>query len=193
LKDRYEGIDEFIITVIKKEVAELKGRYGIGADDLEDLQQDLHTQVWKKLTGQFAPDHPDYRAAVRRTVDSRIKDVIEHRNATKRKTERDAIRLDRPVETSDGEEHSFADLHDIELLCEHFGDSAPAWHRRRHKKIDFESALDRLPIDLRRLVDAIDALDGNLSAVERGLGITRKKLRWELTKLRQLLREMLDA
>ena len=46
MKNRYEGTDEFISTVIRKEVAKLEGRYGITKDDLDDLQQELHLQVW---------------------------------------------------------------------------------------------------------------------------------------------------
>ena len=189
MKNRYNGIDKFVITVIEREIAKLKNRYGIGEDDLDDLRQDLHRQVWKKITGRFSPDHPQFKAAVRRTVDARIKDVIKYRNAERRKGERYALRLDAPVETPDGDEAAYADLHDTELCCEWFGDAAPAWHRHRHEKMDLQSALERLPADLRRVVEAIDTLNGNLAAVERALGITRKKLRYHLEKLRWLLRE----
>ena len=195
LKSRYQGIDEFIVTVIKKEVANLKGRYGIGGDDLEDLEQDLHSQVWKKITGEIEPGHPNYRAAVRRTVDSRIKDIIEYRTAARRKGGIDSISFFQPVKkkkTTESEEFPFFEIHDLELFCEVFGDSAPAWHRHRHRKFDVESALDQLPRDLRRLADTIDTFNGNMSAVARELRVTRKKLRCDLGKLQQRLRELLE-
>lgn len=167
------------------------GRFGIGADDLEDIHQDLHCQVWKKLAGEFTPDHPQYRAAVRRTVDSRIKDLIEHRLAGKRRAELDNLHLEALVEAED-EDIEFADAHDLELLMEIYGGAAPAWHRHRHGKIDVQEALAALPGDLRELVETIDALDGNLAAVEREIGVTRKKLRCDLAKLRRLMKETLE-
>jgi len=190
--NRYDGIDEFIIKVIEKETAKLRGRFGIGADDLEDIHQDLHQQVWNKLAGEFSPGHPQYKAAVRRTVDSKIKDLIEHRNAEKRRTNRDNLHLEAPVESDEGEELTFADSNDLERCMEVYGDAAPSWHGHRHGKIDIQEALAALPGDLRRLADAIEALDGNLSAVERELGLTRKKLRCDLDKLRRLMRESLE-
>ena len=190
--NRYTGIDEFIVKVIENETKKLRGRFGIGADDLDDIHQDLHRQVWRKLAGQFAPDHPQYKAAVRRTVDSRIKDLIEHRNAEKRRTDRDTLHLDAPVEMIGEEEITYAEAKDLEHGMEVYGGAVPAWHRHRHEKIDVDAALSSLPGDLRRLADAIEALDGNLSAVERDLGITRKKLRCDLEKLRRLMKESLD-
>ena len=179
----------------EKEAAKLKGRYGIGIDDLEDLEQDLHAQVWKKITGEIGPDHPNYRAAVRRTVDSRIKDIIEYRTAVRRKGGIDSISLYQPVKkkkTTESEEFPLFEILDLELFCEIFGDSAPAWHRHRHRKFDVESALNQLPSELRRLADTIDTLNGNMSAVARELRVTRKKLRCDLGKLQQRLRELLE-
>lgn len=190
--NRYDGVDEFITTVIEKETAKLRGRFGIGTDDLDDIHQDLHRQVWKKLSGDFSPDHPQYRAAVRRTIDARIKDLIEHRTAEKRRTDLDNLHLDAPVTTKEGEELPFAEANDLEHYMEVYGTAAPAWHVRRQDKIDVAAALTSLPHDLRRLADAIEALNGNLSAVERELGITRKKLRCDLEKLRCLLKASLE-
>lgn len=190
--NRYQGIDEFVTTVIKKETAKLRGRYGISADDLEDIHQDLHQQVWTKLAGKFSPDHPQYRAAVRRTVDSKIKDLIERRNAEKRRTNRDNLHLEALVESEDGDELTFADSNDLERCMEIYGDAQPPWHTHRHSKIDVEAALASLPTHLRRLADAIEFLNGNFSAVQRELGVTRKKLRCDLDKLRRLMREWLE-
>ena len=195
LKRCYKGIDDFIITVIEKEVAKLKGRYGIGIDDLEDLEQDLHAQVWKKITGEIGPHHPNYRASVRKTIDSRIKDIIEYRTAERRKDGIKSISIDQPVKkkkTAESEELPLFEILDLELFCEFFGDSVPAWYRHRHRKFDVESALNQLPSELRRLADTIDTLNGNMSAVARELRVTRKKLRCDLGKLQQRLRELLE-
>ena len=192
MKNRYIGIDPFITTVINNEVPRLAGRYGIELEDIKDIQQDLHTQVWRKLSGRFTPDHPRYRAAVRQIVDSRIKDEIERRKAKKRWNEAGIVSLDQPVESPEHDEDSLADLKDIERLCEQYGSVSPAWHRRRENKMDLESAMERLPSDLRLLAETIDALNGNMASVERELGITRKKLRWQLGKLQELLCELLE-
>lgn len=190
--NRYDGIDEFIIKVIEKETAKLRRRFGIGADDLEDIHQDLHQQVWKKLSGVFAPGHPKYKAAVRRTVDSKIKDLIEYRTAGKRFAKKDNLHLNAVADSTVGEIITFMDANDLQSVVEDYMDAVPSWHRRRHSKIDIEAALLALPSDLRRLAEAIEDLDGNLSAVERELRITRKKLRCDLEKLRILMRKLLD-
>ena len=183
MKDRYEGIDEFIIAVIKKETAKLLGRHGITIEDKEDIEQDLHFQVWKKVAGSFAPADKNYRAAIRRIVDSRIKDMIEHRDAERRKPERDAVRLNDPVSDEDTSgEDELADMLDLRGVME--------WHRRRHRKIDLQTALSELPGELRMLASAIDELRGNLTAVATELGLSRKKARHGLGKLRQLLGEL---
>jgi DNA-directed RNA polymerase specialized sigma24 family protein len=191
LKNRYNGIEKFIVTVIEKESQKLKGRFGIGADDLDDITQELHHQVWKKMTGAFAPHHPDYKAAVRRTVDAKIKDLIECREAIKRRTNQNNLHLEGVV-VGDDEEITFGEATDLEHCREFFGDAAPAWHKRRHAPIDMAEALDRLPDDLRRLADAIEKFGDNYSEVQRQLGITRKRMRCDLKKLRKLMRELLD-
>lgn len=187
----YEGIDEFITTVIAKEAAKLPGRFGIGTDDLDDIHQDLHQQVWRKVAGAFSPGDPDYKAAVRRTVDSKIKDMIDHRTAGKRSAE--TVSMDDPIEGEESEAHSnFGDSLDLEQKLEDLAGRAAAWHRRRQAKIDVEEAMARLPDDLRRLADTLAALGGNHSAAERELGVTRKKFRCDVEKLRRLMAEFLE-
>ncbi len=190
--NRYEGIDEFITKVIAKEAAKLPGRFGIGADDLDDIHQDLHQQVWRKMAGTFSQSDPDYKAAVRRTVDSKIKDIIDHRSAGKRAAE--AVSIDAPLDDGGPEEESatFGDSIDLELLAEDLSGRAAAWHRRREAKIDVEEAVARLPDDLRRLADTLAALGGNHSAAERELGVTRKKFRCDIEKLRRLMADFLE-
>ncbi len=190
--NRYEGIDEFITTVIEKETEKLQGRFGIGADDLEDIHQDLHSQVWRKLAGTFAPGHPQYKAAVRRTVDGKIKDLIKSRTAKKRRGDIGRLSLDAPPPEDEESAIPLGDTQDLEALLEAYGDYEPVWHRRRHDKIDVQAALARLPEDLRRLADTIDVLKGNYSAAEEELGLTRKKFRGELDRLRALMKEFLE-
>ncbi|MCH7228592.1 helix-turn-helix domain-containing protein [Haloferula sp. A504] len=189
--NKYEGIDEFITTVINKEISKLLGRFGITPDDVPDLQQDLQVQVWKKLAGEIDPDAPHYRAAVRRTVDCRIKDILDHINAEKRRTDREALRLEAPVE--DDEASCFGDLQDLEEARERYGGGQPAWHHRRHRRIDVIEALARLPGELRHLADTFEEFGGNLSAAARALGMSRKKARCDLEKLRDWLDGLLEG
>ena len=194
MKNRYAGIDEFITNVIKGEVKKLVGRYGIRPHDTDDIEQELHTQIWKRLNGLIGPDHPQYKAAVRKTVDRRIKDLIEHRNAQKRQTERDALMIDEDVVAPDTEElEPVINTLDLELCQEVFGGAAPVWHRRRHVKMDLEAALAALPAELRRLSDAIDQLNGNLSAVGRELGLSRNQVHADLEELKKHLLDQKNA
>ncbi len=170
----------------------LPGRFGIGDHDLDDIHQDLHQQVWEKLDGVFAPGDPGYRAAVRRTVDSKIKDMIDHCTAEKRKAEFGVVELDAPLETESQDGETFGDSLDLERRRVTDGSGASSWHRRREAKIDVPAALARLPQDLRRLADTIDELGGNYSAAERELGLTRKKFRCDLERLRALMKEFLE-
>ena len=60
-----------------------------------------------------------------------------------------------------------------------------SWHERRAEAADVADDLASLPDNLRDLADALDACDGNLSDAARMLGLTRKKARLLLERLRQ--------
>jgi len=188
----YKGIDKFIVIVIEKEAEKIKTRLHGTGQGLEDIMQDLHVQVWEKLSGKFTHAHPLYKAAVRRTVDSKIKDVLEHKNAEKRRTNLNNLHLESPVADDEGKEIPYSEAIDLEECMEVHGTAAPAWHRRRHQKLDVEQALARLPKQLRRVADALEEFGSNYSEVERQLGVSRKKLRCDMQKLRRLMKEFLD-
>lgn len=187
--NRYEGIHSFVVTVITNEVKKLIGRFGLCLEDIGDLEQELHLQVWRKLNANPEAKTAPYHAVVRRIVDTKIKDLIEMRSARRRKGDWEAARLDEEIESGD-ETCPLGDLLDLEESRErHEGKAAP-WHKRRHRKLDFEEAMSHMPESLRALCATIEEFDGNLGAVARELQLTRKKIRIELTKLRRVLKDL---
>jgi DNA-directed RNA polymerase specialized sigma24 family protein len=185
--NKYQGLDPKIVKIISKEVEKLTGRFALEETELNDIEQDLHLHVWSGIGHLVGV--PFY-AAVRRIVDSRIKDIIKERKRACRDYTKRAFSLDEPSASEEEPDLEIGQLVDLAQHLERTAGKSTAWQARRHFSADVSDAIESLPKDLRLLCSALDALDGNLVAAARELNLSRKKARVGLEKLQTALRHL---
>lgn len=184
--NHYAGIDPHIVNVIEREAEKLRGRFGFVAADLDDIRQDLHVGVWRALGG-LAPE-VNREAAVNRIVGNLIRDLIRHRQRSRRDWRKEAVSIDTPCdESGDGGDETLGDTADLEAMRRSAMAMPSAWHERRGEEADLAETLGKLSSDLRDLADALDSADGNLSEVARALGLSRKRSRTLIGRLQRSL------
>jgi DNA-directed RNA polymerase specialized sigma24 family protein len=81
---------------------------------------------------------------------------------------------------------------DLEAQRRAFSGLPPSWHERREESADVSNAIAKLPDDLRRLADALDASHGNLIEAARLFGISHKAARIMHERLRKALNWPVD-
>ena len=182
----YAGIDPHIVAVIARKAHKLIGRYGLTATDVHDIEQDLHLKVWTAPPGLSTTV---FEAAINRIVNHEIIDLIRKRERECRDWRCVAFSIEDHVlghdQNEDDDLESYADLLDEDLLIG-FGYS-PSWQSRRWEHADVEEGMACLPDDLRDLAETLEACDGNLSEAARMLGVSRKKARIMLVRLREAM------
>jgi DNA-directed RNA polymerase specialized sigma24 family protein len=185
------GIHPHIVTVITREAHRLVGRYGFTFSDIEDIEHDLFRKVWVSLPGLSTTV---FAAAINQIVRNEIIDMIRKRERECRCWRSVAFSMDDNVLGSDIEDENdlqdYSEILDEDLLVG-LGYS-PSWQSRRWEQADFEERMARLPDDLRDLAETLDACDGNLSAAARMLGVSRKKARVRLARLKEAMAWLLD-
>jgi RNA polymerase sigma factor (sigma-70 family) len=183
--NNYAGIDPHIVTVITREARRLVGRYGYTFSDIEDIEHELFRKVWTALPGLSTSV---FEAAINQIVNHEIIDMIRKRERDCRDWRQVAFSIDAQNEDDDLE--SYADILDEDLLIG-FGYS-PSWQSRRWEQADVAEGMARLPGDLRDLAETLDACGGNLSEAARMMGVSRKKARILLKRLREAMAWLLD-
>jgi len=77
-KNRYDGINEYAIQLIKYKVKMLIGRFGFTEWDREDLEQELILDLLRRLP-KYNPARAQRSTFIARVVDHRIATIIESR------------------------------------------------------------------------------------------------------------------
>jgi DNA-directed RNA polymerase specialized sigma24 family protein len=187
--NNYAGIHPHIVAVIARKARKLIGRYGLTASDVHDIEQDLHLKVWTALPGLSTTV---FEAAINQIVNHEIIDMIRKRERDCRNWRLVAFSTDDHVAGCDcvDEQESYSDILDEDLLIG-LGYS-PSWQARRWEQADFDEGMARLPGDLRDLAETLDACGGNLSEAARMMGVSRKKARIMLARLRDAMAWLLD-
>jgi len=179
--NNYAGIDPHIVAVIEREARKLIGRYGLTASDVPDIEQDLHLKVWSALK---EVDNAIFEAAVHRIVRNATIDYLRWRERECRDWRREKLSLDDFAADADEPEETLGSVLDLAPALQAALGSPSPWADRRWEDADFKDAMERLPGELRDLADTLDACGGNLSEAARMLGVTRKKARVLLDRLR---------
>jgi DNA-directed RNA polymerase specialized sigma24 family protein len=184
--NNYAGIHPHIVAVIARQARKLIGRHGLTASDVDDIEQDLHLKVWSALPGLSTTV---FAAAINQIVNHEIIDMLRKRERERRDWRRISFSIEDPVLGSDGEDEDdlqgYSDILDEDLLVG-FGYS-PSWQSHRWGQTDVEEGMARLPDELRDLADTLDACGGNLSEAARMLGVSRKKARIMLARLKEAM------
>src|SRR5690606_38392175 len=130
--------------------AELVGRYGIKRDEIEDIQQDLITDVIERLVN-FDGDLASGKTFVTRLINNRIGNIVEHRRARRRDCRQEDCSLDDWARDEEGGWVRRSDLTDEQRLRAHCGVYPQQQFEQADLAMEVAAVMATLPDDLRDL------------------------------------------
>jgi RNA polymerase sigma-70 factor (ECF subfamily) len=175
-----QGPDPYAALLIRLKAKQLVGRAGLTQSDRQDIEQELHLDVHRRL-----PKLDEGRAKrttfIRHVVENRVATLLAERTAASRDYRRCEASLDEPLE-GDDEDGTLGDTVDQERYLRRDGVAEGDDDRRRDLRLDLSAALEGLPPDLRDL--AVQLKTASAPEVARRMGIPRRTFRDRISRIR---------
>ncbi len=184
-ENKYEGLDDYAIRLIRHKARQLVGRAGFVEADRQDIEQELVIDLLRRLP-RFDPTLSKRETFVTRIVEHQIATLVEAQKAGVRDYRRCAGSLDeRHEDLDEATDGSPSDLPPVLDQKEYRREVLAAARRdgdRLALRADLARVLAELPADLRRLVEEL--YTANASEIARRRGIPRGTLYEVIAKLR---------
>lgn len=180
-ENRYDGLDEYAVKLIRHKARQLVGRAGFVEADRHDLEQDMAVDLLRRLP-RFDPRLAKRETFIARIVEHRVATILETQKAGVRDYRRCAGSLDERRTYDSGETSDGPPLLDqAEYLRETLA-SAQRDEDLLALRIDIERVLASLPPELRALCDRLRI--ATVREVARETGVPPSTLYEAIWKLR---------
>lgn len=187
--NNYPGIDPRITRIVAREAEKVTCRLGFTESFIQDVEQDLHITVSSALSNL---QEDIFEKSVQQIVKNRAIDIIRWHQRDCRTRRREAFSMNAPcAEGDDNPDDEMAEAVDLESQRRSFCGLTLSWHECREENADISNALAKLPEDLRRLANALDASQGNLIEAARQFGLSHKRARIMRERLQLALKWLL--
>jgi RNA polymerase sigma-70 factor (ECF subfamily) len=175
------GFEAEVTRVLRIKARQAAERAGFLPDEVQDLEQELATELHSAL--------PRYREAkgkkttfAARVIERRLIKIIAERGAQKRGNGQRLTSLNEVVGVSDGDDIELIDLLDYESVLRRTGRLSRPLQEQIDLGIDLRESLERLPDQLREIADKLQRL--NPSEVSRDTDIPRTTVYDAIQKVR---------
>jgi len=179
--NRYEGLDEYAVKLIRHKARQLVGRAGLVAADRDDLEQDMVMDLLHRLP-RFDPSKAKRETFIARIVEHRVATIIETQKAGLRDYRRNAGSLDERRADEGGGTSDTPPVLDQDSYRRETLDAARQDEDLRDLRRDMARVLEELPPDLRELCRRL--LTSTVSEVSRETGVPRGTIYESVQKLR---------
>jgi RNA polymerase sigma-70 factor (ECF subfamily) len=185
------GFDAEVTRVLRIKARQAAERAGFLADEIQDLEQELATELHAAL--------PRYREAkgkkttfAARVIERRLIKIVAERDAQKRGGGQRPSSLNEVLGASDGDEIELIDLLDCESVLRRTGRLTRPLQEQIDMGIDLRESLERLPDQLREVADKLERL--NPSEISRDTDIPRASVYDAMHKVRErFLKDGIEA
>jgi len=184
--NRYDGIDEFAVRLIKKRTRRLIGSAGFTRSDVADLEQEMAMDLLTRLP-KFQEGRVGLESFIAVAIKHRAATLVEAQKAAKRDFRKVAFSLDQEFVDEDGEKHDGYDRLDGERLVDPSDGGRRTLSDQAEKMalaIDLGRVLQKLSPELRRLCKLLSEL--NVSEVAQATGLSRDTLYRRIKTLRDI-------
>jgi RNA polymerase sigma-70 factor (ECF subfamily) len=186
-ENRYPGLDEFAVKLIKRKARQLVGRAGLLHADRQDLEQEMAMDLLRRLP-RYDPLLAKRETFITRLVDHHAATLVEAQKAGVRDFRKRAGSLDERPENDDGEIAGEPPV----LRGKDYVRRLIAGARRDEERLglraDIEKILAGLPgdgrVDLRSLCERLKS--ASVSEISRETGVPRSTLYEAIGRLRNL-------
>ena len=184
--NRYDGIDDYGVKLIRHKARQLVGRAGLVEADRHDLEQDMALDLLRRLP-RFDPARAGRKTFIARAVRYRTATLVEGQTAGVRDYRRVAGSLDQRRPVDDGASDDGVCDDGPPVLDQHeYRREVIATARRdeelHHLRHDLTRALPKLPPDLLHLCVRLGT--DSVSEVSRDTGVPRSTLYDAIGKVR---------
>jgi len=178
LQNRYGGIEQDAVLLIRSKAKQLVGRYGFTASDREDIEQELMLDLHQHLPW-FNPKRAKRKTFINRVVDHAVVAIIRRQEAAMRDHRRNGGSLSEDVETTDGRVAERAAILNAEMNRAGRSDLDG-----RLLVLDVHAVVAVLPGDLRDL--AVRLQTKSITQAAREMGVARSVVYEQVAELREI-------
>ena len=185
-ENRYQGIDDYAVQLIKYKARQLVGRVGFTESDREDLEQEMVLDLLRRLP-KFDPKRAGRNTFIARIVEHKVATIIEAQKAGMRDYRLCSCSLNDRLEDEEGRSIERMETIDQEDYLRRTGKLSRPMSELRNLSIDLRSAVQTLPPELRELCKRLQT--ESVTEISRDTGILRCTIYESIKKLRAIFED----
>jgi len=185
-ENRYQGIDDYAVQLIKYKARQLVGRVGFTESDREDLEQEMVLDLLRRLP-KFDPKRAGRNTFIARIVEHKVATIIEAQKAGMRDYRLCSCSLNDRLEDEEGRSIERMETIDQEDYLRRTGKLSRPMSELRNLSIDLRSAVQALPPELRELCKRLQTK--SVTEISRDTGIPRGTIYESIKKLRAIFED----
>ena len=185
-ENRYQGIDDYAVQLIKYKARQLVGRVGFTESDREDLEQEMVLDLLRRLP-KFDPKRAGRNTFIARIVEHKVATIIEAQKAGMRDYRLCSCSLNDRPEDEEGRSIERMETLDQEDYLRRTGKLSRPMSELRNLSIDLRSAVQTLPPELRELCKRLQT--ESVTEISRDTGIPRGTIYESIKKLRAIFED----
>lgn len=185
-ENRYQGIDDYAVRIIKYKARQLVGRVGFTESDRQDLEQEMVFDLLRRLP-KFKPERAQRNTFIARVVEHKVATIIEAQKAGMRDYRLCSCSLNDRFENEEGGSVERIDTINQDDYLQRTGNLSRPISDLRGLSIDVRSAVENLPPELRDLCKRLQV--ESVTEISRDTGIPRGTIYESIKKLRTLFED----
>lgn len=185
-ENRYQGIDDYAVRIIKYKARQLVGRVGFTESDRQDLEQEMVFDLLRRLP-KFKPERAQRNTFIARVVEHKVATIIEAQKAGMRDYRLCPCSLNDRFENEEGGSVERIDTINQDDYLQRTGKLSRPISDLRGLSIDIRSAVEKLPPELRDLCKRLQV--ESVTEISRDTGIPRGTIYESIKKLRTLFED----
>jgi len=185
-ENRYQGIDDYAVRIIRYKARQLVGRVGFTESDRQDLEQEMIFDLLRRLP-KFKPERAQRNTFIARVVEHKVATIIEAQKAGMRDYRLCSCSLNDRFENEEGGSVERIDTINQDDYLQRTGKLSRPISDLRGLSIDVRSAVEKLPPELRELCKRLQV--ESVTDISRDTGIPRGTIYESIKKLRSLFED----
>jgi RNA polymerase sigma-70 factor (ECF subfamily) len=185
-ENRYQGIDDYAVRIIRYKARQLVGRVGFTESDRQDLEQEMVFDLLRRLP-KFKPERAQRNTFIARVVEHKVATIIEAQKAGMRDYRLCSCSLNDRFENEEGGSVERIDTINQDDYLQRTGKLSRPISDLRGLSIDVRSAVEKLPPELRELCKRLQV--ESVTDISRDTGIPRGTIYESIKKLRTLFED----
>jgi len=184
--NRYDGIEEYAVQIIKHKARQLIGSSGFTESDRDDLEQEMMLDLLRRLP-KYDSEKAQLNTFIARIVEHKVSIILEERSAGKRDWRLCTASMNDKFDLGEGGSIERLEVYDMDEYLRQSGRLSRTTSERLLLSIDLRCAIHSLPPELRDLCERLQK--DSVTKISRDTGIPRGTLYDRIKELRNLFED----